>query len=86
MIEATPELEALTRNVQTTFSEIIEQIPYLPEELQLAVTNIDDPSALAHLIAGALRIPTEEKQELLEEVDVPSGCGASRRSSPASSR
>ena len=64
------ELEALTRNVQRTFSEIIEQIPYLPEELQLAVTNIDDPSALSHLIAGALRISTDEKQELLEEVDV----------------
>ena len=65
-----PELEALTRNVQRTFSEIIEQIPYLPEELQLAVMNIDEPSALAHLIAGALRISTAEKQELLEEVDV----------------
>ena len=64
------ELEALTRNVQRTFSEIIEQIPYLPEELQLAVTNVDDPSALSHLIAGALRITTGEKQELLEEVDV----------------
>ena len=65
-----PELQALTRNVQRTFSEIIEQIPYLPEELQLAVTNVDDPSALAHLIAGALRIPTAEKQEILEQVDV----------------
>ena len=70
VVEPSPELEALTRNVQRTFTEIIEQIPYLPEELQLAVTNIDDPSALAHLIAGALRIPTDEKQELLEEVDV----------------
>jgi ATP-dependent Lon protease len=70
VVETSPELEALTRNVQRTFLEIIEQIPYLPEELQLAVNNIDDPSALAHLIAGALRIPTEEKQELLEEVDV----------------
>ncbi|HEX5955113.1 MAG TPA: LON peptidase substrate-binding domain-containing protein, partial [Solirubrobacterales bacterium] len=69
-VEASPELEALTRNVQRTFSEIIEQIPYLPEELQLAVTNIDDPSALSHLIAGALRITVEEKQELLEETDV----------------
>ncbi|HLM31343.1 MAG TPA: endopeptidase La [Solirubrobacterales bacterium] len=68
--EPTPELEALTRNVQRTFTEIIEQIPYLPEELQLAVTNIDDASALSHLIAGALRISTSEKQELLEEVDV----------------
>ncbi len=64
------ELEALTRNVQTTFSRIIEEIPYLPEELQLAVHNIEDPSALSHLIAGALRISTAEKQEILEQVDV----------------
>ena len=70
VVEDSPELEALTRNVQKTFSEIIEQIPYLPEELQLAVANVDDPSALSHLIAGALRIPTAEKEELLEEVDV----------------
>ncbi len=69
-VEPSAELEALTRNVQRTFTEIIEQIPYLPEELQLAVTNVDDPSALTHLIAGALRIPTAEKQELLELVDV----------------
>ena len=70
VLERTPELEALSRNVQRSFTEIIEQIPYLPEELQLAVTNVDDPSALAHLIAGALRISPVEKQELLEEVDV----------------
>jgi ATP-dependent Lon protease len=70
VFEPSPELEALTHNVQRTFTEIIEQIPYLPEELQLAVTNVDDPSALSHLIAGALRISTEEKQELLEQVDV----------------
>src|SRR5262245_54376621 len=43
VVEESQELEALTRNVQTTFSEIIEQIPYLPEELQLAVTNMDEP-------------------------------------------
>jgi ATP-dependent Lon protease len=70
VIEPSPELEALTRNVQNTFSEIIEQIPYLPEELQLAVANLDEPSSLSHLIAGALRISTEEKQQLLEEADV----------------
>jgi ATP-dependent Lon protease len=65
-----PELTALARNVQQTFSRIIEQVPYLPEELQMAVANLDDPSALSHLIAGALRIKAQEKQELLEEVDV----------------
>jgi ATP-dependent Lon protease len=70
VVEPSNELQALTRNVQQTFSEIVEQIPYLPEELQLAVANIDEPAALAHLIAGTLRISTEEKQELLEELDV----------------
>jgi ATP-dependent Lon protease len=34
------------------------------------VANVDDPSMLANLIAGALRIKPEEKQELLEELDV----------------
>jgi ATP-dependent Lon protease len=70
VVEPSPELEALSRNVQQTFSEIVDQIPYLPDELRLAVANIDDPSALSHLIAGSLRIPTAEKQQLLEEVDV----------------
>jgi ATP-dependent Lon protease len=64
------ELEALVRNVRSTFSSIVEGNPYLPEELQLAIANIDDPSALSHLIAGSLRIKPEEKQGLLEEVDV----------------
>ena len=58
------------RNVQQTFTRIIEEVPYLPEELQMAVANLEEPSALSHLIAGALRIKVEEKQELLEEVDV----------------
>ena len=57
-----PELEALHRNVQATFSRIIEEVPYLPAELQMAVANLDEPAELAHLIAGALRIKTEEKQ------------------------
>src|SRR3954466_9332399 len=64
------EVEALKRNVQTTFMQIVEEVPYLPEELQLAVANVEDPGALSNLIAGALRLPTEEKQALLEEVDV----------------
>jgi ATP-dependent Lon protease len=70
VVKETPELTALMHNVQRTFSDIVEQVPYLPEELQLAVANIEDPSSLSHLIAGALRLKTEEKQALLEEVDV----------------
>jgi ATP-dependent Lon protease len=69
-IDEGPELTALMRNVQQTFTRIIEEVPYLPEELQMAVANLEEPSALAHLIAGALRIKVEEKQALLEEIDV----------------
>ncbi|WP_372788343.1 endopeptidase La [Paraconexibacter sp.] len=70
VLEESPQLTALTRNVQETFNTIVEEVPYLPEELQLAVSNIEDPAALTHLITGSLRLKTEEKQELLEEIDV----------------
>jgi len=61
---------ALQRNVLRTFGQIVEEVPYLPEDLQLAVANVEDPGTLSYLIAGSLRLKTEEKQDLLEEVDV----------------
>ncbi len=70
VVRQSPELVALMRNVQQTFTDIVAEVPYLPEELQVMVANVEDPSALSHLIAGALRLRTEEKQELLEELDV----------------
>ena len=66
----TPEVEALTRNVQNLFGRVIGLVPYLPEELQIAAANVDDPSALGNLVASTLRLKTEEKQRLLELTDV----------------
>jgi ATP-dependent Lon protease len=66
----TPEVEALTRNVQNLFGRVIGLVPYLPEELQIAAANVDDPSALCNLVASTLRLKTEEKQRLLELIDV----------------
>jgi ATP-dependent Lon protease len=68
--EESKEVEALTRNVQSLFARIIGLVPYLPEELQIAAANVDDPSALCHLVASTLRLRTEEKQKLLELVSV----------------
>ncbi|MBA2349375.1 MAG: endopeptidase La [Solirubrobacterales bacterium] len=70
VVKESPELTALQRNVLLTFSEIVEEVSYLPEELQIAVANVEDPATLSYLIAGSLRLKTEEKQELLEETDV----------------
>ncbi len=69
-VEETPELEALTRSVQTEFGRLISLVPYLPSELELAAANIDDPGALSHLVASTLRLKTAEKQALLEQRDV----------------
>ena len=69
-VEETPELEALTRSVQNEFGRLISLVPYLPSELELAAANVDDPSALSHLVASTLRLKTEEKQRLLEQANV----------------
>jgi ATP-dependent Lon protease len=69
-LEETPEVEALTRNVQNLFGRVIGLVPYLPEELQIAAANVDDPSALCNLVASTLRLKTEEKQRLLELTDI----------------
>ncbi|HEX6664536.1 MAG TPA: endopeptidase La, partial [Gaiellaceae bacterium] len=65
-LDETPEVEALTRNVQNLFARVIGLVPYLPEELQLAAANVDDPSALCNLVVSTLRLKTAEKQRLLE--------------------
>jgi ATP-dependent Lon protease len=69
-LEESKEVEALTRNVQSLFARIIGLLPYLPEELQLAAASVDDPSALCNLVASTLRLKTEEKQALLEVVEI----------------
>ena len=70
LLEPSREVEALTRNVQGLFARVIGLVPYLPEELQIAAANVEDPSALCNLVASTLRLKTDEKQKLLELADV----------------
>ena len=76
-VEAMPEpgqtskqIDALARNIQGIFSRIIDLVPYLPDELELAVANIDDPSLLSYIVAASMRFSTDEKQELLAELNL----------------
>src|SRR5438552_997832 len=69
-VEESPEIAALTRNVQNLFGRVIASVPYLPDELEIAAANVDEPSALSYLVASTLRIKTDEKQHLLELTDV----------------
>jgi len=64
------ELEALQRNLVSVYTKIVQLVPYLPEELELAAVNIEEPAALGYFVASTMRLKTGEKQELLELLDV----------------
>ena len=68
--ERTTEVEALARNLGSVFGRMIELVPHLPDELQVAVANIEDPTTLSYLVASSMRLTLPERQELLEEVDL----------------
>jgi len=71
VIDVSDEIEALTRNVQTQFARVIQMEPYLPDELAIALANIDDPGMLSYLVASNLhRLTVAERQELLEQTSV----------------
>lgn len=65
--ERTTEVEALARNLQGVFTRMIALVPHLPDELQVAVANVEDPATLSFMIASSMRLSVEERQALLEE-------------------
>lgn len=65
--ERTTEVEALARNLQGIFTRMIALIPHLPDELQVAVANIEDPATLSFMVASSMRLSVDERQALLEE-------------------
>jgi ATP-dependent Lon protease len=68
--EPSLEMEALVSNVKGLFLKMLELSPYLPSELGALVRELSDPRVLADVSAGSLNISKEEKQELLETIDV----------------
>jgi ATP-dependent Lon protease len=70
VVEQGTELEALQRNLVSVYTKIIELVPYLPDELEMAAASIEDPAVLGYFIASTMRLKTEDKQQLLEEVEL----------------
>ncbi len=64
------ELDALVRNTQRQFEEVVKLSPALSEQIKVAVINTTDPGKLADLVAGNLNLNLEERQHLLELADV----------------
>src|SRR5215472_6191797 len=65
------ELEALQRNAQELFRDVVSRSPQLSDDLQTAASNIDDPGRLTDFISGNLpSLSTLVRQELLETASI----------------
>ncbi len=70
IIEKDLEIDALTSNISIQFQKMITLVPSLPEELQIAIMNIDDPGKLADLLISNLNVSIQEKQDILEAENI----------------
>ena len=68
--ERTSEIEARFVHLQTQANEVMELLPQVPPELVAAVRGANSPAGLADLVAAYADISPDEKQELLETVDI----------------
>jgi len=68
--EKTTETQALMVGVKGIFQKFVEMAPNLPAELAIMAMNLDEPGVLADLIASTLNIPLEDKQAILETLEV----------------
>ena len=65
-----PEIQARFLNLQRQAVEAIELLPQAPPELLAAFQSLTSPSTLADMATSYLDIKAQEKQEILETIDV----------------
>ena len=69
-IKADKEIQALATNLASLFDRIIELTPGMPNEISAMAKTIQDPSILANMVASLINTKLEEKQSVLETLDV----------------
>ncbi|HEY8336751.1 MAG TPA: endopeptidase La [Tardiphaga sp.] len=65
-----PEIEARFLNLQRQAIEAVQLLPQAPQELLAVLQGTTSPSTLADLAASYLDIKPQEKQEILETIDL----------------
>ena len=69
-IENDEEFKALVNQIKELSLQIIQHSPNLPSEASFAIKNIESPSFLINFISSNLNAEMEEKQQLLEVMDL----------------
>lgn len=65
-----PETEALTRSLIGNFEQYVKISKKIPPETVVNIVNLEDSSRLADIIASHLTLKIEEKQSILDALDV----------------
>jgi len=68
--EKTPKLEALTRVALDLYSEYVKLSKKIPIDTLTTIQDIDNPSRFADIVASNIIVPLNDKQKLLELLDV----------------
>ncbi|MEQ8994748.1 MAG: endopeptidase La [Pseudomonadales bacterium] len=66
------EAEALTRSVMEQFEQYVKVSKKVPQEVLSSLSSIDDPARLVDTVAAQLALKIDDKQRLLEAVDLKS--------------
>jgi ATP-dependent Lon protease len=64
------EIEALMTNLAGVFDRMVKLSPFLPQEFGVMAKSITAPGVLADVIASIINAAAEEKQKILETLDV----------------
>ncbi len=64
------ESEAMSKSIRNVFEDLVKVAPYLTDEHSGVLSSISKPGRLADRVISLVTIPTLEKQEILEEMDV----------------
>ena len=68
--ESSEEIEALKRSLTALFDQAVRLSPNLPEELRSLTQAVPEPNVMADLMAAHLAIGVEQKQRILETLEL----------------
>ncbi len=67
---SSPDIDAIAANLKSQFKKAVDLSPQLSEEQLTLILNIEEPDAVADMIAAFLPVGVEERQEILEQDDL----------------
>ena len=61
-----PQLATLSEAIKDMYSQVVKVVSSMPQEVSLALKNIENPRILVNFVASHIEVAVEEKQRLLE--------------------